>query len=184
MPYPGLVRANNLSDVASPKATWDNLGNGVSYTIGGVTSTVTITGADILAIREISTLDVKHLAYLSGLTSAVQPRLNLLAATTASVTALRDNSLLKASPVSRGNYLITGALDFTSLQINSIAVGSLSSSPFSGASATALIQTESVAIGSNFKINSQAVAGILANPQLAIPIEQDGIYLYMKAGVS
>lgn len=184
MSLPGLVRANNLSDVASSEATWDNLGNGVSYTIGDVTSTVTIKGRDIHALQGISALDIKDLIYLGGLTSAVQSRLTAIAASTASVAVLRDNSLLKASPTSSGNYSVVGALSFTTLQVNGVAVGSLASAPFSGTSSTALIQADSVAIGSAFKLNSAASAGTLSSPRIAIPVEQDGIYLYLKAGAS
>ena len=52
MALPGLISANNLSDVASIEATWDNLGNGVQYTITGVT-TITIKGKDIFALSNV-----------------------------------------------------------------------------------------------------------------------------------
>ena len=185
MSLPGLVRAKNLSDVEDKENAWDNLCNGISYTIGGSTSTgVVIKGKDILALEDISEVDVKELVYLSGLSSAAQPRLTTIAANVATATQLQSQSLLKASPQSTGNYQINGTLTASSLQINGFGVGSISTSPFSGSSSTALIRVSGVVADTSFKLDATVTSGSLSSPERAIPIETDGMYLYVRAGQS
>lgn len=184
MSLPGLVAANNLSDVADKEKTWDNLGNGISYTINGNTSTgVVVKGADILALNGVSSLDVSSLLYIKNLSSAAQPRLTSIATDTNSVVQLQAISMLKASPTTAGNYQINGSLTFSSFQVNGVGVGSLSTTPFTGTNATVAIHADTVAIGAEFKLNAAATSA-LTTPTLAIPVEVEGIYMYMKGGAS
>ena len=105
MAFIGLVAAQNLSDVSSAESTWDNLGASISYTFNNVTTSgVVIKGADVLAVTGISRVSARDLLLLNGLTSNAQTRLNTVSQQVASGIILLNNALLRASPLSVGDY--------------------------------------------------------------------------------
>lgn len=185
MSLPGLVRAKNLGDVEDKEKAWDNLGNGISYTINGNTSTsVVIKGKDILALERIAELDIKEIIYLAGLASPAQPRLTTIATNTNTAVQLEQAALLKASPTTTGNFQVNGAVSFTNLRVNGVGIKSLSSSPFSGGNALSPIHLGGIVMDTGFKLNLSPIAGSLSNPELAIPIESNGMLFYLRAGQS
>jgi len=185
MAFVGLTLANNLSDVASAELAWDNIGESISYTINGITASgVVIKGADILALNGISRVSARDVLLLHGLTSNAQIRLSTISNQIASGIVLQDNALLKASPISVGNYVLSGGLVFSSVRINSITAQSLSTSPFASGVATTSIYLDKVIIASGFKIQNTTVSGSVASPELAIPVEDNGYIYYIKAGQS
>jgi hypothetical protein len=98
---------------------------------------------------------------------------------------LQDNALLKASPVSEGNYALSrGALDGGSLQVNGVGVASISGSPFSGSAATAPLLISSLGMPQELRIEDAMPSGTIAAPERAIPVESDSLVLYAKAGRS
>jgi len=121
---------------------------------------------------------------LHGLTSNAQIRLSTISNQIASGIVLQDNALLKASPISVGNYVLSGGLVFSSVRINSITAQSLSTSPFASGVATTSIYLDKVIIASGFKIQNTTVSGSVASPELAIPVEDNGYIYYIKAGQS
>jgi hypothetical protein len=185
MAFVGLASANNLSDVASAELAWDNLGESISYTINNVTTSgVVIKGADILALNGVSRISARDLLLLNGLTSNAQVRLNTISQQIASGIILQDNALLKASPISAGNYSLSGNLVFSSARINGIAARSLSTTPFASGVATTSIYLDKVIIASGFTVRNTTTSGSVASPELAIPIEDNGYIYYIKAGQS
>lgn len=185
MAFAGLVRSKNLADVASAEEAWNNLGNGISYTINGVTTSgVVITGADILALNGVSRVSARDLLLLRGLTSNAQSRLNTIASQIASGIVLQNNALLKASPTSSGSYSLNGNLSFQSLRINGNAVQALATSPFSGTVATTSIFLDRVIVSSGWTMQNVISSGTVASPELAIPIEDGSYIYYLKAGQS
>lgn len=185
MAFAGLVRSKNLADVASAEEAWNNLGNGISYTINGVTTSgVIITGADILALNGVSRVSARDLLLLRGLTSNAQPRLNTIASQIASGIVLQNNALLKASPTSSGTYSLNGNLSFQSLRINGNAVQSLVVSPFSGSTATTSIFLNRIIVSSGWTVRNAISSGTVTSPEVAIPIEDGNYIYYLKAGQS
>jgi hypothetical protein len=185
MVFIGLVQENNLSDVASAEATWDNLGNGISYIINGTTvSGVVIKGADILALNGVSRVSARDLLLLKGLTSAAQPRLNTISVQIASGIVLQNNALPKASPTSSGDYSLNGNLSVQSLRINNVNVQSLSTTPFSGGTATTSIYLDDLIFTDNITIENSVSSGTVASPDLAIPVRDGDLVYYIKAGQS
>lgn len=185
MAYIGLVASNNFSDIPDKEKAWDNLGNGISYTINNVTTSgVVIKGADILALVNVSALKTQDFLYLRGLTSNVQSRLTTIAGQVASGIALQNNALLKDGPVSSGNYSLTGNLSFQSLLINQNGVQSLTTSPFSGNTATTSIHFGRLKISSGLTIQNVITSGVVNSPEIAIPVEDGDFLYYIKAGQS
>ena len=185
MAFAGLVAAENLKDAGSAEIAWDNLGDGISYIINDVTiSGVVIKGADILALNGVSRVSARDLLLLNGLTSNVQARLNTISAQIASGIVLQDNALLKASPSSLGDYSLNGNLAFQSIRINNIPAQSLSSSPFSGSTATTNILLDRLVFTSGFTVQNTIASGTVASPELGLPVEDNGIVYYLKAGQS
>lgn len=185
MAFVGLVAANNLSDVADIEATWDNLGNGISYTISGVTtSSVVIKGKDILALAGASNLRTQDFLFLKGLTSNAQARLNTIQNQVASGVVLQNNALLKASPVSSGNYTLNGNLSFQSLRINQNQIQSLTTSPFSGSTATTSVYFNRLIVSSGWTVLNAITSGLVNSPELAIPVEDGSFIYYLRAGQS
>lgn len=185
MAFVGLVRSRNLADVASAEEAWNNLGNGISYTINNVTASgVVIKGADILALNGVSRVSARDLLLLRGLTSNAQVRLNTIAAQIASGITLQNNALLKASPTSSGSYSLNGNLSFQSLRINGNPVQSLAVSPFSGGTATTSIFLNRIIVSSGWTIWNTITSGTVASPEIAIPIEDGNYIYYLKAGQS
>jgi hypothetical protein len=185
MALPGLVAANNLRDVADKEAAWNNLGASVTATISGSSASIVIQGRDILELQGVQNASVADFVRIQGLSATVQPRLTAAAVSAASGTALRDNALLKESPSSEGDFLITrGALDGQSLRVNGLGIASLSGSPFSGSTASCPLLISSFAAPTNLRISNAMASGALAFPEKAIPIETDQFILYAKAGQS
>jgi hypothetical protein len=185
MTFAGLVAAKNLSDVASIEEAWDNIGNGITYTINNVTTSgVVIRGGDIFALNGVSRVTARDLLLLRGLTSNAQPRLNTIANQIASGIALQNNALLRASPTSSGNYSLNGNLAFANVLINGNAAQSRADSPFSGNTATAKIVLDEVIVASGLKVESAIVSGVVSSPDKAIPIKDGGYIYFLKAGQS
>lgn len=183
MAFTGLVASENLQDVASAEIAWDNLGNGISYTINGATTSgVVIKGTDILALNGVSRVSARDLLLLRGLTSNAQIRLNTVSTQIASGITLQNNALLKESPVSSGNYQLNGRLSFQSIRINNVPVQSLSSSPFSGNTATTSITLERLIFASGVTIRNSISSGIVTSPEVGLPVEDNGYIYYLKAG--
>jgi hypothetical protein len=181
----GLVRADNLADVTDRERVWDNLGNGINYTISGITTSgVVIKGRDILALEGVRNTSTRDFIFIKGLLSAAQPRLTAAAASVASGTVLRDNALLKASPTSTGNYAIPRAfLDASSLRINGIQAASISTAPFSGSTATVPLSISTLSAPVNFRFTQAMSSGTITGDR-AIPIDTASFILYAKAGQS
>ena len=185
MAFAGLVRSRNLADVASAEEAWNNLGNGISYTINGITTSgVVITGADILALNGVSRVSARDLLLLRGLTSNAQIRLNTIASQIASGIVLQNNALLKASPTSSGSYSLNGNLSFQSLRINGNPVQSLAVSPFSGSTATTSIFVNRIVVSSGWTVQNIISSSTVVSPELAIPVEDGDYIYYLKAGQS
>jgi hypothetical protein len=145
----------------------------------------TIKGRDILALEGVRNTSTRDFIFIKGLTSAAQPRLTTAAANAASGTFLRDNALLKASPTSVGNYAIPRAfLDASSLRINGLQVGSISTAPFSGSTATVPLSIATLSTPVNFRFSEVMSGGTLSTGDRAIPIETSSFILYAKAGQS
>lgn len=144
-----------------------------------------LTAGDILALNGASRASAVDFIRTRGLTSAAQPRISAAAAAASSGTVLQDNALLKASPVSEGNYALSrGALDGSSLQVNGVGVASISGSPFSGSTATAPLLISSLGIPQELRLQDAMPSGTIAAPERAIPVESDSLVLYAKAGRS
>lgn len=181
MALPGLISANNLGDVASIEATWDNLGDGVQYTFSGVT-TITIKGKDIFALNNVRNASVRDFVLIKGLTALVQPRLTTAIDTASATVIAEENSLLKASGVSSGTFFISrGALTASGLRVNGTPLASLSTSPFSGSTALFPIVLSSLKL-SAIRWTPAMSSGVLSSPDKAIPIETDQFILFIKAG--
>jgi len=144
-----------------------------------------ISGNDILALNGASRASAVDFIRTRGLTSAAQPRISAAAAAASSGIVLQDNALLKASPVSEGNYALSrGALDGGSLQVNGVGVASTSGSPFSGSTATAPLLISSLGMPQELRLEDAMPSGTIAAPERAIPVESDSLVLYAKAGRS
>lgn len=185
MAFVGLVANQNLADVSSAEIAWDNLGAGISYTFNNVTTSgVVVKGADILAITGINRVSARDLLLLKGLTSNAQVRLNTISQQVASGIALQSNALLRASPSSVGDYSLDGNLSAQSIRINGVPVQSLSTSPFSGTTASASVLLDNVIISNNFTVQNTTSSGTVSSPEVAIPVSDGGYIYYLKAGQS
>jgi hypothetical protein len=185
MAFVGLVANRNLADAGSAEIAWDNLGAGISYTFNNVTTSgVVIRGADILAITGINRVSARDLLLLQGLTSNAQTRLNTISQQVASGVVLQNNALLRASPSSIGNYSLNGNLSAQSIRINGVPVQSLTTSPFSGATAIASVLLDNVIISSNFTVQNTTSLGTISSPEVAIPVADGGYIYYLRAGQS
>lgn len=185
MAFVGLVASQNLSDVGSAEIAWDNLGSNISYTFNNITTSgVVIKGADILAITGIDRVSARDLLLLKGLTSNAQARLNVVSQQVASGIVLQNNALLRASPSSVGNYSLNGNLSAQNIRINGVPVKSLSTSPFSGATATTSILLDNVIISSTFTVQNTTASGTISSPEVAIPVKDGDYIYYLKAGQS
>lgn len=182
MALTGLIAQNNLSDVSNIEACWNNLGNGISFTITGVTTTNAIVrGKDVLALEGINTVDTQSLVFLAGLTGRAQSRLNESRNRYTRALNIASSSLTKASPVSSGVFSINGSLSVSSLRVNNLNVRSISASPFSAGVTSNRIEVGTLVCAPSFKLNVATSSGTLSNPSLVIPIDFDGMYLYIRA---
>jgi hypothetical protein len=144
-----------------------------------------LTANDILALNGASRASAVDFIRTKGLVSPAQPRISAAVAATSSGTALQNNALLKASPVSEGDYALSrGVLDGGSLQVNGVGVASISGSPFSGFTATAPLLISSLGMPQEFRIDETMPSGTIAVPERAIPVETGNLILYAKAGQS
>lgn len=181
MTLPGLVAANNLSDVADKERAWSNLGSAITTPSG----TITIKGKDILALNGVRNASTRDFVFIKGLLSPAQPRLTTAAQNAASGTVFRDAALLKDNGSSEGNYLVSrGNIDAQSLRINNINAASIATSPFSGNTALFPLSISKIEAPSNFRFSTVFASGTIASPERAIPIETSSLILYAKAGQS
>jgi hypothetical protein len=142
-----------------------------------------VTGQSILALEEVRQASTRDFVFIKGLTSAAQPRLTAAAASAASGASLRDNALLRASPVSTGDYTISGFfLDAASLRINNVSVASIATTPFAGSTATTSLLISSFLAPANFRFTQAMTSGTVLTGDRAIPIEGNDLILYAKAG--
>lgn len=184
MALPGLVAANNLSDVTDRERAWDNLGNGIDYTISGITTSITIKGRDILALEGARNTSTRDFIFIKGLLIAAQPRLTAASTSTASGIALVNNALPKLAPVSSGNYFFSSGITLSgvSTRINGTNALSIASSPFSGSTAIAPLLFQELRPQANWRITEPMPSGTIASPDIAIPFETNDFVLFMKAG--
>jgi hypothetical protein len=185
MALPGLVAANNLSDLVNIETAWNNIGANITATVSGAPATITIKGRDIFALKGVHRASTADFVRIKGLTALAQPRITTASVNASSGTVLRDAALLKASPVSEGDYYISrGALNGGILKVNGIPVASISGSPFSGDTASVPLLISSFGAPANFRFSEPMSSGVLNSPERAIPIETDSLILYIKAGQS
>jgi len=180
MTLPGLVAANNLSDVVDRERAWDSLGSSVTTPSG----TITIKGKDILALNGVSNTSVRDFVFIKGLSAPAQPRLTTAAQQAASGTAFQSAAMLKASPTTIGNYFFSSGVTLSgvSTRINSTQALSIATSPFSGSTATASILLRELQPQTNWRITEPMPSGTIASPEFAIPFETNDFLLFMKAG--
>jgi hypothetical protein len=145
-----------------------------------------VEGADVLALNSVRQTSTRDFVFLKGLTSAAQPRLTTAAQQTASGTALQDAAMLKASPMTIGNYLFSSGITLSgvSTRINTTPALSIATSPFSGSTATTSILLRELQPQTNWRISEPMPSGTIASPDLAIPFETNDFVLFMKAGQS
>jgi hypothetical protein len=144
----------------------------------------TIKGKDILALEGVSNASTRDLIFIKGLVSPAQPRLTTVAQNAASGTTLQNAAMLKASPTTVGNYLFSSGLTLSgvSTRINGTPALSITTSPFSGSTATASILLQELQPQANWRISEPMASGTIASPQLAIPFETNDFVLFIKAG--
>ena len=184
MTFPGLVKANNLSDIGDKEKAWDNLGSNISATVV-LPFFFTIKGKDILALNNVRAVSPRDFILIKGLSTPVQPRLNVARQNTASGVALSNTLLLKQSPSSIGAYaILNGALNAQQLKINSIQASSLSSSPFSGSDALFPLSITTMELSSNFRLVPLFSSGTVLSPTIGMPVETGEFFLYAKTGQS
>jgi len=144
---------------------------------------LSIKGNDILALEGVRSTSTRDFVFIKGLSSSAQPRLTSAAASAAAAASLRDNALLRASPVSTGDYTISGFfLDAASLRINNVSVASIATTPFSGSTATTSLLIASFLAPTNFRFTQAMTSGTVLTGDRAIPIEGNDLILYAKAG--
>lgn len=168
----------------------------LSFTHGGTDAPVTalrltnpvavslsVKGNDILALEGVRSTSTRDFVFIKGLTSPAQPRLTSASVSGSAATSLRDNALLKASPASTGDYTISGFfLDAASLRVNNVPAASISTTPFSGSTATTSLLISSFLAPTNFRFTQAMTSGTVLTGDRAIPIEGNDFILYAKAG--
>ena len=185
MTLPGLVAARNLSDVVDREKAWDSLGSSIFASLPSGIISFTIKGRDILALEGVRNTSVRDFVHIKGLSALAQPRISAAATAAASGAILRDNALLKASPSSIGNYSFPrGFLDGQNLQVNGLSVASISTSPFSGNTATVPLSFSFFGVPANWRFSQPMASGTITSPDKAIPVETDAFIFYAKAGQS
>jgi hypothetical protein len=185
MTFPGLVRANNLNDIVDIEKAWDNLGDGVNYTISGVTvSGIVIKGRDILALNAVRNTSTRDFIFIKGLLSSVQPRLTTASQNTSSGVLLDSFAMPKLAPTTIGNYFFSSGVTLSGVttRINGTNARSITTSPFSGSTATAPLLFRELRPQANWRISEPMTSGTIASPSLAVPFETNDFVLFMKAG--
>lgn len=180
MTLPGLVAANNLSDVADRERAWDNLGESVTTPSG----TIVIKGKDILALNGVSRASTRDFIFLKGLTATAQPRITIATQNTASGTALQDAAMPKLAPTTIGDYFFSSGITLSgvSTQINGTNALSIATTPFTGSTATTSILLRELQPQANWRFTEAMSSGSIATPEYAVPFETDEFVFFMKAG--
>jgi hypothetical protein len=188
MSLPGLVAANNLSDVLDKSAAWTNLGRDITATVpsGSGTTTIlfSITGEDIAALNGVRNTDIRDFVFIKGLTSLAQPRITTASQNTASGVALRDRAMPRISPTTSGNYVFQppAILSGSSVRINNTPALSIATSPFSGSTALFPVVLSEFRPQADWRITESLTSGTINTPEYAIPFETNDFILFMKAG--
>lgn len=143
-----------------------------------------IVGRDISALYNVRSTSVRDFIRIKGLVSPAQPRITVAANNTASGVARRDLAMPKLAPTTSGNYFFSSGITLSgvSTRINGTNALSISTSPFSGSTATAPLLFAELRPQTNWRITEPMVSGTIATPELAIPFETNDFVLYMKAG--
>jgi hypothetical protein len=146
----------------------------------------TIKGKDILALDGARNVSTRDFVFIKVLTSPAQPRINTITRQAASCTDLQNAAMLKASPTTNGNYFFSSGLTLSgvSMRINGTDALSVSTSPFSGSTATVPLLLSDLRPQSNWRITEPMISGTIVSPSIAIPFETDSLVLFMKAGQS
>ena len=158
----------------------------ISYLAPSISSTYTITGRDIFALDAVNNVSTRDFVFIKSLTSSAQPRITTAIQNAASGVALRDAAMLKVSPTTSGNYFFSSGLTLSgvSTRINGTNARSISTSPFSGSTATVPLLLSNLRPQSNWRITEPMTSGTITSPSIAIPFETDTLVLFMKAGQS
>ena len=158
----------------------------VSYLATSFSDNFTITGGDVFALAGVHNASTRDFVRIQALTSAAQPRITTAAQNAASGVALQNAAMLKVSPTASGNYFFSSGLTLSgvSMRINGTNARSISTSPFSGSTATVPLLLSDLRPQSNWRITEPMTSGTIASPSIAIPFETDTLVLFMKAGQS
>jgi hypothetical protein len=157
-----------------------------SNVVSSFTYPLSITGKDILALKEVKNTSIRDFVFIKKLTSKAQPRITVAAQYTASGVALRNAAMPKIAPVTRGNYFFSSGLTLSgvSCQINGTNARSIATSPFSGSTATVPLLFAGLRPQTNWRISETMASGVVTSPENAIPIETSDFLLFIKAGQS
>ena len=145
-------------------------------------ATISFTGDDISAIRGLNTVGQDNILRIASLLEPAQPRLTAINASGTTATTSGSVLLPNSSPVSTGNYVVSG-LVASGYQVNGNGIGTVSGSPFASGVATVPLRIGAF-IPQAWRANTTFPSGTLANPTVAIPIEYNGFYVTMVAGQS
>ena len=158
----------------------------ISYLAPSISSTYTITGRDIFALDAVNNVSTRDFVFIKSLTSSAQPRITTATQNAASGVALQNAAMLKVSPTTSGNYFFSSGLTLSgvSTRINGTNARSISTSPFSGSTATVPLLLSDLRPQSNWRITEPMTSGTITSPSIAIPFETDTLVLFMKAGQS
>lgn len=179
----GLEAAENLRDLGSVTTAWNNLGAGVTYASGASVVTLQLVAGDMYAASGAACVPTADLLLLRNLSDRVQPRMTTISGLVASGIGLRDKALRKLNPTSSGYFGVTeGVLSGTALQVNGVAVTSLSTTPFTGTTAISPIKLDTIKLSTNVRWAQPVVSGTLASGVKAIPVQYGGFIMYVKAG--
>ena len=134
------------------------------------------------AIAGLSEVGSQNVLQIKTLLNPAQPRLTGLQVSGQVMTASGANLLSTSSPLSSGNYFLSG-LVASGYQVGGNPIGSVSGSPFSGSTALVPLRVGPL-VPQSWKVNTTFASGALANPTVAIPIEYNGFYVTIVAGQS
>jgi len=151
-------------------------------TVASSFATLDFTGDDVAAIAGLSEVGSQNVLQIKTLLNPAQPRLTGLQVSGQVMTASGANLLSTSSPLSSGNYFLSG-LVASGYQVGGNPIGSVSGSPFSGSTALVPLRVGPL-VPQSWKVNTTFASGALANPTVAIPIEYNGFYVTIVAGQS
>lgn len=146
----------------------------------------TVKGKDILALDGASSASTRDFVFIKSLTSLAQPRITTAAQNALSGAALRNAAMLKVLPTTSGDYFFSAGATVSgvSTHINGTLAGSISTSPFSGSTATTSIFLIDLRAQANWRITEPMISGTITAPEVAIPFETDNSVLFIKGGRS